>query len=123
MRLFRSALLYLALSLGANTAAAADIATLDALREGDMATGKNVGDDFRERKLTLPVIKAVARATPQERAFWQRTIEQGKQHDGDLQTAMALMEKHGTIKATRDDAVGWADKARMLLGRVAGTFD
>ncbi|SFT39309.1 polyprenyl synthetase family protein [Sedimentitalea nanhaiensis] len=84
--------------------------------QGDsMATGKNVGDDFRERKLTLPVIKAVARATPQERAFWQRTIEQGKQHDGDLQTAMALMEKHGTIKATRDDAVGWADKARMAL--------
>ena len=41
------------------------------------ATGKNVGDDFRERKLTLPVIKAVALADAEERAFWQRTIEKG----------------------------------------------
>ena len=43
------------------------------------ATGKNVGDDFRERKLTLPVIKAVAQATDEERAFWVRTIEKGRQ--------------------------------------------
>src|SRR6056297_3609285 len=46
--------------------------------QGDSkATGKNVGDDFRERKLTLPVIKAVAQATDEERAFWTRTIEKG----------------------------------------------
>ncbi|MEM8576875.1 MAG: polyprenyl synthetase family protein, partial [Pseudomonadota bacterium] len=43
------------------------------------ATGKNVGDDFRERKLTLPVIKAVAQADAEERAFWVRTIEKGQQ--------------------------------------------
>ncbi|MBK0327659.1 polyprenyl synthetase family protein [Rhodobacteraceae bacterium F11138] len=84
--------------------------------QGDStATGKNVGDDFREQKLTLPVIKAVAQASTQERMFWQRTIEQGKQRDGDLDTALALMEKYGTLGATRDDAVGWADKARAAL--------
>ena len=48
--------------------------------QGDTgATGKNVGDDFRERKLTLPVIKAVAKADEDERAFLTRTIEKGKQ--------------------------------------------
>lgn len=84
--------------------------------QGDSAaTGKNVGDDFRERKLTLPVIKAVAQATPDERAFWQRTIEKGRQQDGDLDQALALMAKYGTLEATRRDAEGWADKAKAAL--------
>ena len=48
------------------------------------ALGKNVGDDFRERKMSLPVIRAVAAATPDERAFWQRTIGKGEQREGDL---------------------------------------
>ncbi|MCE8509286.1 polyprenyl synthetase family protein [Ruegeria pomeroyi] len=79
------------------------------------ATGKNVGDDFRERKLTLPVIKAVAQATDEERAFWVRTIEKGKQTEGDLGEALALMEKYGTLEATRADARAWAAKARAAL--------
>ncbi len=84
--------------------------------QGDSrATGKNVGDDFRERKLTLPVIKAVAQATEEERAFWQRTIEKGRQEEGDLDHALALMAKHGTLDATRDDANAWADRARTAL--------
>ena len=84
--------------------------------QGDAkATGKNVGDDFRERKLTLPVIKAVAQATDEERAFWVRTIEKGKQTEGDLGEALALMEKYGTLEATRADARAWAAKARAAL--------
>ncbi|MCE8537836.1 polyprenyl synthetase family protein [Ruegeria pomeroyi] len=84
--------------------------------QGDAkATGKNVGDDFRERKLTLPVIKAVAQATEEERAFWVRTIEKGKQTEGDLGEALALMEKYGTLEATRADARAWAAKARAAL--------
>ncbi|MBY6139847.1 polyprenyl synthetase family protein [Leisingera daeponensis] len=84
--------------------------------QGDAkATGKNVGDDFRERKLTLPVIKAVAQATDEERAFWTRTIEKGKQQDGDLEQALALMAKYKTLEATREDAFGWAAKARTAL--------
>ncbi|SPJ27825.1 polyprenyl synthetase family protein [Falsiruegeria mediterranea] len=84
--------------------------------QGDSkATGKNVGDDFRERKLTLPVIKAVAQATADERAFWERTIEKGRQEEGDLEHAMALMAKYGTLDATRDDANGWAAKAKAAL--------
>ncbi len=84
--------------------------------EGDAAvTGKNVGDDFRERKLTLPVIKAVAAADAVERAFWARTIEKGRQEPGDLEHALALLRRHGALEATRADALGWAAHARAAL--------
>ncbi len=84
--------------------------------EGDTAaTGKNLGDDFRERKLTLPVIKAVAKSDDGERDFWRRTIERGDQRDGDLEQALALIEKHGTLEATRSDALGWSADARKAL--------
>ena len=79
------------------------------------ATGKNIGDDFRERKLTLPVIKAVAMADAEERAFWSRTIEKGKQDDGDLEHALALMAKHDTLDATEKEARDWAEKAKAAL--------
>jgi octaprenyl-diphosphate synthase len=79
------------------------------------STGKNIGDDFRERKLTLPVIKAVALANAEERAFWSRTIEKGRQDDGDLEHALALMNKHGTLVATQTDAFEWAAKAKSAL--------
>ena len=79
---------------------------------GSEATGKNVGDDFRERKLTLPVIKAVAQADAEERAFWKRTIEKGRQEDGDLAQALALLERHGSLEAARQDALDWADRGR-----------
>ena len=77
--------------------------------------GKNTGDDFRERKLTLPVIKAVAKASAEERDFWRRVIEKGDQRDGDLDHAMALMARHGTMEATRDEALAWAAKAKDAL--------
>lgn len=82
---------------------------------GTDATGKNIGDDFRERKLTLPVIKAVALADAEERAFWVRTIEKGRQEDGDLDTALGLLAKHKTLEATRVEAVAWTQKAKAAL--------
>lgn len=85
---------------------------------GSDATGKNLGDDFRERKLTLPVIKAVAQADDEERAFWKRTIELGKQQDGDLERALRLLDRHGALEAARKDALGWAGKARGALARL-----
>jgi octaprenyl-diphosphate synthase len=77
--------------------------------------GKNVGDDFRERKLTLPVIKAVAKADAEERAFWSRTIEKGDQQDGDLEHALRLLARHGAMEAARADALAWAQKAKDSL--------
>jgi octaprenyl-diphosphate synthase len=79
------------------------------------ATGKNVGDDFRERKLTLPVIKAVAQADAEERAFWERTIQKGDQRDGDLDEALRLIAKHGTMDATRADALRWSATAKDAM--------
>jgi octaprenyl-diphosphate synthase len=79
------------------------------------AIGKNVGDDFRERKLTLPVIKAVARADAEERAFWVRVIEKGDQRAGDLEQALALMARHGAMAAARDDALDWSARAQAAL--------
>ncbi len=75
------------------------------------AIGKNIGDDFRERKLTLPIIRAVTRADEDERAFWTRTIEKGDQRDGDLDQALSLLVKHGTLDETRDEALKWSDQA------------
>ncbi|NEY89926.1 polyprenyl synthetase family protein [Tabrizicola oligotrophica] len=77
--------------------------------------GKNTGDDFRERKLTLPLIKAVAKADAAERAFWVRVIEKGDQREGDLQEALAIMSRHGALEAARADALVWADRARAAL--------
>ncbi len=82
---------------------------------GTIAIGKNIGDDFRERKLTLPLIKAVAKADPSERAFWERVIEKGRQEDGDLDQALELLEKHGALKSARSDALAWAELAKTAL--------
>ena len=85
------------------------------------AIGKNIGDDFRERKLTLPVIKAVAQATPDERAFWVRVIEKGDQRDGDLAEAMAIMARHGAMEAARADALLWAERRAAVPWRCCPT--
>ncbi len=79
------------------------------------AIGKDTGDDFRERKMTLPVIRAVAAASCEERAFWARTIGGGQQQPGDLEQAMALLERHGALAATRAEALAWAARARDAL--------
>ena len=83
---------------------------------GSSATiGKNTGDDFRERKLTLPLIKAVAKADADERSFWTRVIEKGDQRDGDLDQALQIMARHGAIQAARQDALAWSATARAAL--------
>jgi octaprenyl-diphosphate synthase len=82
---------------------------------GTEALGKNLGDDFRERKVTLPVIRAVAAADAEERGFWVRVIEKGDQRDGDLAQALALMARHGALASSRGTALDWGAKARAAL--------
>ena len=74
----------------------------DALDYGGKSAklGKNVGDDFREGKITLPVVLSFRRGTESERGFWNRTLGKGEIGDGDLDTAMALMAKHNAIEDT-----------------------
>ncbi len=81
-------------------------------------TGKDVGDDFRERKLTLPLIKAVAEADADEMEFWRRVIEKGQQDDGDLAQALRLIAKHGALQAAREDAIAWSERAKNALDAV-----
>lgn len=77
--------------------------------------GKNIGDDFREGKLTLPVIRAIAAADGEARAFWQRVLEKGQQKPGDLEHALGLLARHGTLESTRAEALGWAARAKSAL--------
>jgi octaprenyl-diphosphate synthase len=82
----------------------------------DEATlGKTVGDDFREGKITLPVLHAFHAADAAERAFWQRTVGELEQRDEDLAQAMRLMQRHGAIGATLARAAEFAGAAKRSL--------
>ena len=83
---------------------------------GDSASlGKSVGDDFREGKITLPVILSFRRGNDRDREFWNRTIVEGQIKDGDLEHAIGLMKKHNTIEATLDRARSYGGVARDAL--------
>jgi octaprenyl-diphosphate synthase len=73
--------------------------------------GKTVGDDFRDGKLTLPVILAIARAEADEKSFWKRTQEDQDFEEGDLEHALELLKKHNTINDTVNRARLYGDKA------------
>jgi len=80
--------------------------------------GKSVGDDFREAKVTLPIILAYARSTEATRKFWQRAIETGPQGEADLDRAITLVEETGAISDTMVRARRYADLAREALAPV-----
>jgi octaprenyl-diphosphate synthase len=83
---------------------------------GDSARlGKSVGDDFREGKITLPVILSFRRGNEQERAFWKRTLTDGQINDGDLEHAASLMKRHKAIEATFERARHYGSIARDAL--------
>ena len=77
--------------------------------------GKSVGDDFREAKMTLPIILSVARADDVQRGFWQRVIETGNQTEADLHHAITLVEQTGSIQETMRRARAYADLAKAAL--------
>ena len=74
----------------------------DALDYGGKSAklGKNVGDDFREGKITLPVVLSFRRGSESERAFWRRTLEDGSASEADLEEAIHLMIKHRALDDT-----------------------
>lgn len=79
------------------------------------ALGKDVGDDFRDGKITLPVILAYQQGTSEEQKFWQRTLGEGKIEEGDLATAIELTSKYATIKETMKRSRDYGEKARAAL--------
>ena len=62
--------------------------------------GKSIGDDFREGKMTLPVVLAFRRGAEDERAFWRRTLQESEPVEGDLERAIALMKQSGALDDT-----------------------
>ena len=74
----------------------------DALDYGGVSSrlGKNIGDDFREGKITLPVVLAFRRGNDVEREFWVRALERGEIFDADLDHAVGLMTKHRALEDT-----------------------
>ena len=77
--------------------------------------GKFVGNDFREGKITLPILIAFARGSAEERAFWQRTLEDCDQQPGDFERAMRLVERCGALAETMRRAEAYAEEAVAAL--------
>lgn len=84
--------------------------------------GKNVGDDFREGKITLPIILAYRRGTQDERAFWRDAIEGGNSTDANLEKALGLITKYGTLNETIGRAVHYGTIARDALAPLPETL-
>ena len=77
--------------------------------------GKTVGDDFREGKITLPVVLAYRRGSAAERKFWKRTLEAGEIADGDVEQAIAMLQKQGALGDTIGRARHYGQIARDAL--------
>ena len=103
-------------SYGANLGIAFQLID-DALDYGGQAAtlGKNTGDDFREGKITLPVVLSFRRGTDSERDFWRRTLEKGEIAEGDLETALGIMRKHRALEDTIERARHYGAMARDAL--------
>ncbi|MBV6631417.1 MAG: polyprenyl synthetase family protein [Alphaproteobacteria bacterium] len=81
--------------------------------------GKQIGDDFKEGKMTLPVVLSLAAADQEqnvdERAFWERTIGRQEQDESDLDKALELMSRHNSLELARDRAKQYAEAAVEAL--------
>ncbi|SFU95616.1 octaprenyl-diphosphate synthase [Methylobacterium sp. 174MFSha1.1] len=90
----------------------------DALDYGGTSAdlGKNVGDDFREGKITLPVVLSFRRGSDEERAFWRRTLERQEiEEPRDLDAAIAIMRRHSALEDTIERARHYGDRAKDAL--------
>ena len=100
------------LNLGIAFQIADDALDYDADRE---TLGKAVGDDFREGKMTAPVIIALEKADTEEKLFWTRVFEENSQHEGDLETAQEILARHNAIESALKMAEDYGEKAKLAL--------
>ncbi len=80
--------------------------------------GKRVGDDFRDGKITLPVLIAYWKGDDEERRFWQAAMRQGNQTEEDLQRAIELMAAHGALEETVARATAHGNRAQEAIARL-----
>src|SRR3546814_4004653 len=78
--------------------------------------GKGVGDDFRDGKVTLPVILAYARGSAEEREVWKLAITGHKISDEDVAYATSLLNRHDTITDTIARARHYVQRAVDAIG-------
>ncbi len=83
--------------------------------------GKNVGDDFREGKITLPVVLSFRRGSESERTFWRRVLEDGDATEADLETAIGLMAKHRSLEDSIQRARHYGAIAKDALALFPGS--
>jgi octaprenyl-diphosphate synthase len=103
-------------SYGANLGLAFQLID-DVLDYGGSSTdmGKNVGDDFREGKITLPVVLSCRRGSDDERVFWREALTGGKNDDANLHEAISLLHRHNAISDTIARARHYCEMARDAL--------
>jgi octaprenyl-diphosphate synthase len=103
-------------SYGANLGIAFQLVD-DALDYGGSSPqlGKNIGDDFREGKMTLPVVLAYRRGSSSDRDFWTRTVARGELTDDDLKGAVERLEATGALGDTVARARHYGSMARDAL--------
>ena len=85
--------------------------------------GKSIGDDFKEGKISLPVILAFRRGSDEERTFWRRALEELEQKEGDLEHAIHLMSKHRALEDSIERARHYGAIARDALGIFADSTE
>lgn len=77
--------------------------------------GKQVGDDLKERKVTLPVILSYQASDYSEKTFWERVINEGEQSDTDIETALQIINKYKITEKVQQEAEKYAAKAKASL--------
>jgi octaprenyl-diphosphate synthase len=80
--------------------------------------GKTVGDDFREGKMTVPVIFALQMATADEKSFWKRCFEDQNQTDADLEMAKTIIKTHKADEKSFELAKSYVEQAVISLAPI-----
>lgn len=100
------------MALGMAFQVADDVLDYDADRQ---KLGKTIGDDFREGKMTAPILFALQAANSEEKEFWARTLGERNQKEGDLECAQDLIQKHDALQKGLDLADSFGKKAIVAL--------
>ena len=87
----------------------------------EKSLGKRIGDDFKEGKLTLPLINAIEKSTSEEKDFWKKAIQKNSLCSNNLEQALFIMEKYGSLDFTRNEAMNYSRKASNALDVFPGS--